>query len=90
MSLSGRARGHKHLPKRWRYVIAERDGDRCALCGKAIGDIERATLDHIVPRAHGGRDLIENLQLAHFQCNKNRGTARTREDRIRQRDCGVA
>jgi 5-methylcytosine-specific restriction endonuclease McrA len=87
MSRSGRERGQKPLPRHYRYVILERDGDKCAICKKPIGDIERATLDHIVPRAFGGRDRIENLQLAHFHCNYKQGTkGMDREKRIAMRD----
>jgi 5-methylcytosine-specific restriction endonuclease McrA len=73
------------MPKSWRYVIAERDGATCAICGKSL-DVERANLDHIIPRAHGGRDRIDNLQLTHFRCNVERGAVATRESRMAQRD----
>ncbi len=57
----------------------------CALCGKAMlrsrfeaphGRVWakwRATFDHIVPHAKGGKDGPENLQLAHARCNKIKG-----------------
>jgi 5-methylcytosine-specific restriction endonuclease McrA len=74
------------MPKHWRYVIAERDGPNCALCGSPL-DVERANLDHIVPHAHGGRDRLENLQLTHFRCNLERGTdGSTRDDRVAHRE----
>jgi hypothetical protein len=69
VSRSGRERGRRAVPKHVRYALVERDGRNCAICGKDIGDIERANCDHIVPRAHGGKDKIENLQLSHFRCN---------------------
>lgn len=31
-----------------------------------------ATVDHIIPRALGGSDDRENLQLAHFGCNASK------------------
>ncbi|WP_233355995.1 HNH endonuclease [Henriciella aquimarina] len=61
----------------------------CALCGKAmprsrfevahaaIWKKERPTFDHIIPRAAGGPDRAENLQLAHARCNKRKGKAQT-------------
>ena len=53
----------------------------CALCGRAV-DFDRkfpdpwsATLDHIVPISKGGAPAsLDNLQLAHLQCNRIKGT----------------
>ncbi len=57
----------------------------CALCQKSMFRSRfeaahatlwakgRATFDHIVPRAKGGRDRPDNLQLAHARCNKIKG-----------------
>lgn len=86
MSRSGSARGQHAIPKHWRQILLERDGPNCALCGKPIGDIELANIDHIVPRSHGGRDRVENLQLAHYRCNVERGTTVTRDDRLAHRE----
>ena len=60
-------------------------GGRCALCGEPMPQRRsevahatlwrkwRPTLDHIKPRAKGGRDSADNLQLAHASCNKVKG-----------------
>lgn len=62
----------------------------CALCGKpmpasrfevahaALWKKWRPTFDHIRPRAKGGGDETENLQLAHAACNKKKGSAQAR------------
>lgn len=55
--------------RRLRY----RDGDDCWLCGHALGT--NVTLDHVVPKSKGGSNNIENLRLAHFECNQRRGNA---------------
>jgi 5-methylcytosine-specific restriction endonuclease McrA len=34
---------------------------------------EEMTLDHVIPRAFGGSNRIENLRLAHVSCNERRG-----------------
>lgn len=39
------------------------DGDSCGL----------ATIEHIVPRHHGGDDSVENLALACARCNHQKG-----------------
>lgn len=57
----------------------------CAICGapmprhrfevahSRLWAKQRPTLDHIRPRAKGGSDAPENLQLAHALCNKKKG-----------------
>jgi len=55
----------------------------CAICGKPV-DFSRkypdpmcATVDHIIPIAKGGHpSALENMQLAHFQCNRMKGDER--------------
>lgn len=49
----------------------------CAICGKPVDrslkypDPWSATVDHIIPVAKGGHPSdIDNLQLAHFRCNR--------------------
>lgn len=56
--------------------IAERDGWRCAIGGEPIDPHEKfptlgaATVDHIVPRSRGGRDVPDNVQLACWEHNR--------------------
>jgi 5-methylcytosine-specific restriction endonuclease McrA len=90
VSRTGNARGRRAMPKRWRYEVAERDGAVCALCSRPL-DVERATLDHIVPRSMGGPDHPDNLQLTHYHCNVKRGDGGgpTRESRMALRDGSV-
>ena len=45
----------------------------CPHCREAIKTQEDLTIDHIVPRAKGGTDAIENLQPMHKKCNSNKG-----------------
>jgi len=37
--------------------------------------LRRATVDHIIPKKHGGTDAIENLVAACNECNSKRGHA---------------
>jgi ATP adenylyltransferase len=51
-----------------RYEVLKKAKFRCELCG--ISAEERALeVDHIVPRAKGGGDEIENLQALCYSCN---------------------
>lgn len=67
MSNHGLNAGRK---RRYKSEIIRRDGDRCVHCGVALGD--DITLEHIVPVKHGGRNKLENLALAHAECNLRR------------------
>lgn len=57
-------------------ALAERDGTDCGICGEEVDltlkrrdSVFCASIDHILPRAHGGTDDPSNLQLAHYWCN---------------------
>lgn len=45
----------------------------CGLCKEPIDSFEEATVDHIIPRARGGSNRFDNLQLAHEGCNGRKG-----------------
>jgi 5-methylcytosine-specific restriction endonuclease McrA len=59
--------------------IYERDEWTCKLCGlpverKAKGKHPwKATLDHVIPLAKGGRHCKNNVQCAHWKCNNEKG-----------------
>ena len=36
--------------------------------------ISRATIEHIIPQAHGGTEELENLGLACARCNQGKGS----------------
>ncbi len=53
----------------------------CGICGRPVNFDKRfpdpwsATLDHIVPVSKGGDPAaLENLQLAHLQCNRQKAS----------------
>ncbi|MFL0579168.1 HNH endonuclease [Dietzia sp. 179-F 9C3 NHS] len=52
-----------------RILTLATHGDTCHLCG-APG---ATTADHVVPRALGGPDTLDNLRPAHAACNSSRG-----------------
>jgi len=74
------------LKSRKKYVQAElweRDGDKCYLCGLpmvhyAADTYEtlytKATIDHVISRANGGSDHMDNLKFAHRICNERKAS----------------
>jgi len=74
----------KWITPRTRMALYERDGWTCHLCNEPVPqDLEWSnedwqpdypTLDHIVPRLHGGTDDPSNLRLAHMLCNTLKGS----------------
>jgi 5-methylcytosine-specific restriction endonuclease McrA len=62
-----------------RRLVRERDGDLCWLCGEEMVfkpttplSARFATLDHVRPLSKGGRSQLDNLHLAHQDCNVRR------------------
>ena len=54
----------------------------CAICGRPVDfdikypDPMAPTVDHVVPISRGGHpSALDNLQLAHFICNQQKGKA---------------
>jgi len=54
-------------------AIVERDGANCFFCQKPVPRSDR-TVEHLVPRAHGGPNHLSNLFLAHKDCNNAAGS----------------
>lgn len=69
-------RNYDRLPSRdvkySRQTIFERDAFRCAYCGKEFRRSE-LTIDHIVPRAKGGKSSFKNTISACVPCNSKKG-----------------
>lgn len=45
----------------------------CYLCGTFV-DYAEFHVEHVIPLARGGRDSIENVNIAHPECNRRKGT----------------
>lgn len=62
-----------------RAAVLSSHGTVCHLCGMPGAD----TADHILPRALGGTDDLDNLRPAHKSCNSSRGAMLIAEWRAR-------
>ena len=58
-----------------RTLVRNRAGNRCEYCGLHQDDepLYRFHIEHILPRQHGGIDDPNNLALACYHCNVNKG-----------------
>lgn len=63
-------RGRRHRRVR-AQVLAEET--TCWICGEPARHDDPLTLDHLVPRAHGGPTTRANARAAHRSCNVSRG-----------------
>lgn len=52
--------------------LIKRDGILCGFC-KCSLEGEKIQLDHLLPRALGGLNIMDNMRLAHKQCNESQG-----------------
>ncbi|MCI0536249.1 MAG: HNH endonuclease [Verrucomicrobiales bacterium] len=58
-----------------RQAVRERAQNRCEYCRWPADYAQRPfTVDHIVPRKHGGRADLDNLAFCCFPCNARKGT----------------
>ena len=74
-----------HYRTHKRALFGTQEG-RCNGCGTDFG-YDNLTVDHIIPRKHGGTDHPENLQLLCAACNSRKGTGTMSQlmERILQR-----
>lgn len=66
------------IKPRLRARVIARDGYVCQICGEKTSlvhdpaDDLSPEIDHIIPVRDGGKNLMENLRVAHRVCNRNR------------------
>jgi 5-methylcytosine-specific restriction endonuclease McrA len=57
-----------------RQLVRRRADERCEYCHlPQSGHEERFSIDHVVPRKHGGDDSMDNLALCCLRCNLHKG-----------------
>lgn len=76
----GLSRHQRGYGSKWdaiRARILKRDNHLCQNCLRNGRAVEARTVDHIIPKAHGGTDADSNLQSLCWPCHKAK-TARER------------
>lgn len=58
-----------------RKNILKRDRHKCQYCNKA----DKLTIDHVIPKSRGGKDIWENLVTACTVCNHKKGNRTPKE-----------
>lgn len=56
-----------------RFEVFKRDRFTCSYCGKCPPNV-LLEVDHVLPRSAGGKDSIENLTTACWDCNRGKGS----------------
>lgn len=71
VSITRTKRASSTILKRKRQYLMKKN-PHCYLCKKLIepGD---ETIDHVIPLARGGSNRLDNLRLAHKECNQVKG-----------------
>lgn len=60
-----------------RFKVFARDGFQCTYCGRSPArDGVRLEADHVIPRAAGGTDVMENLTTSCRDCNRGKSDTR--------------
>ncbi|MFT7616395.1 MAG: 5-methylcytosine-specific restriction endonuclease McrA [Planctomycetota bacterium] len=67
-----------------RRNLHRRDGDSCQYCGRHVRAND-VTVDHVVPRSHGGANSWENCVIACRRCNSTKGNKRLKESGLHLR-----
>lgn len=55
-----------------RKTLFARDDHRCQYCGQTH-PVNQLSLDHVVPRSHGGKTTWENIVCSCLKCNSRKG-----------------
>lgn len=59
------------ISKKLRYLIMERDGFRCCICGRTAKET-KLEVDHKIPVSKGGTDSLDNLWTLCIDCNRGK------------------
>jgi hypothetical protein len=73
MATTNRNQGMNWIRKNKRLALYLRDGMACAYCGATMEGGAQLSLDHVDPRANGGKNHCANLITACMTCNRFKG-----------------
>ena len=65
--------GRRKKKKNLKSEVWSKSNGLCAKCGKAIQD-DKQTIDHFIPKYHGGTDDFRNLIPLCKACNRAKGS----------------
>jgi 5-methylcytosine-specific restriction enzyme A len=68
-------RGYDHRWTKLRLVVLARDQHLCQPCHRAGRVTASEAVDHIIPKAKGGTDDLENLEAICESCHRDKTTA---------------
>lgn len=61
--------------KAFKRLLRRCQGGRCGICFRPMpSDVDRLSIDHVVPISRGGADGLGNLVAAHKGCNRAKGS----------------
>jgi 5-methylcytosine-specific restriction endonuclease McrA len=73
---SASQRGYDGTHRRLRATLLPTAyGTACPICWQTMLDSQTLSLDHVVPKAAGGRTEMGNVRITHNVCNVRRGAA---------------
>lgn len=80
----------KDVPQRLRRLVLKRAGERCEYCGLSqAGQEATFHIDHVLPRAAGGRTTPDNLALACVSCSLRKEARRSAPDPLTGRSVRI-
>lgn len=63
--------GFRNITPKVRFRVLTRDHFTCQYCGRSAPDV-RLEIDHVEPVSRGGRNRLDNLKAACFECNRGK------------------
>lgn len=88
--LSAAQRGYGHPWRRLRARVLARDHGLCQICDHNGFVTPGNIVDHIVPKAEGGTDAMDNLQVLCPECNATKTATEAARGRQRAQGRGVS